>query len=127
MTEIKENEYPCYYIDSNRASQNAQNLYKGITWATLALMFVSTVLVSIKPEFTSQIPHFEFINGCILFISALVSVYLNYQKPERNWYLGRAIAESIKTLTWRYMMRAAPFQFQDEKNDLKNFIERIEL
>ena len=33
-------------------------------------------------------------------------------KPEQGWYRCRALAESIKTLTWRYMMRATPFDGQ---------------
>lgn len=35
-------------------------------------------------------------------------------KPEQKWYKARAISESVKTLTWRYMMRADPF---DDPND----------
>jgi hypothetical protein len=31
------------------------------------------------------------------------------QKPERDWYGCRALAESIRTATWRYMMCAEPF------------------
>lgn len=30
-------------------------------------------------------------------------------KPERIWYEGRAVAESIKTLAWRYAVCADPF------------------
>lgn len=38
---------------------------------------------------------------CELFILGL--------KPERTWYEGRAVAESIKTLAWRYAVCADPF------------------
>lgn len=34
-------------------------------------------------------------------------------KPEQLWYKGRALAESIKTSTWRYCMRASPFEADD--------------
>lgn len=30
-------------------------------------------------------------------------------QPERQWYLGRAVAESVRTLSWKYVMRAGPF------------------
>ena len=33
----------------------------------------------------------------------------NFLKLQQDWYRCRAIAESVKTLTWRYIMRAAPF------------------
>lgn len=31
------------------------------------------------------------------------------QKPEQDWYRGRALAESIKTSCWKYCMGAEPF------------------
>lgn len=123
---IKENDFPCYYIDSDDASKRAQKLYKGITWLTLVLMFISTTLGSIDSKISNKIPHFDSINGIILFSAGLITIYLNYQAPERKWYLGRAIAESMKTLTWRYMMHADPFFEGNSKNDLKIFTERIQ-
>jgi SMODS and SLOG-associating 2TM effector domain 1/SMODS and SLOG-associating 2TM effector domain 3 len=30
-------------------------------------------------------------------------------QPERDWYAGRAIAESMKTLAWRYAVQGNPF------------------
>jgi len=122
---IQENEFPCYYIDSNDASKKAQNIYKGITWTALSLMFLSTILVSISPTLTNQIPYFDKTNGFVLFISGSISLCLVINKPERGWYLGRAIAESIKTLSWRYMMHAEPFELTDPKEDLKEFTQRI--
>jgi len=123
--ELTENDFPCYYIDSNKASKKAQNKYKGLIWLTLLLMLGSTVLVSIDPALTAKWPHFDEINGAILFFSGLVTVYLNLRAPERKWYLGRAIAESIKTLSWRYMMHAEPFVNGDDQTDLQVFTDRI--
>jgi hypothetical protein len=122
---IQENEFPCYYIDSDQASKRAQNIYKGITWGALLLMFLSTMLVSISTDLTNQIPYFDKINGFVLFISGVISLFLVFDKPEKGWYLGRAIAESIKTLSWRYMMHAEPFELTDPKEDLRKFTERI--
>ena len=46
----------------------------------------------------------------IFYILALVFTYkLGRNRYEKNWYNGRAIAESIKTSTWKYCMRAAPY------------------
>ncbi|MCV5359976.1 DUF4231 domain-containing protein, partial [Escherichia coli] len=42
------------------------------------------------------------------------SVYLFSVRPEKLWYGGRAVAESIKTITWRYVCRAEPFQGDDQ-------------
>jgi hypothetical protein len=39
-----------------------------------------------------------------------VEVWLLTEHPERTWYDGRALAESAKTLAWRFAVAGAPFQ-----------------
>jgi SMODS and SLOG-associating 2TM effector domain 3/SMODS and SLOG-associating 2TM effector domain 1 len=38
-----------------------------------------------------------------------VEVWLLTEHPERTWYDGRALAESAKTLAWRFAVGGAPF------------------
>jgi hypothetical protein len=46
----------------------------------------------------------------VAFAAALITeVYRLKEQPDRDWYLGRAVAESAKTLTWRFMVGGAPF------------------
>lgn len=42
-------------------------------------------------------------------VAAASEVFLIALQPERDWYAGRAIAESTKTLAWRYAVGAKPF------------------
>ncbi|MFG2934074.1 DUF4231 domain-containing protein [Streptomyces achromogenes] len=43
------------------------------------------------------------------FGAALVGdVYMLKERPDRQWYAGRALAESMKTLAWRYMVGGHP-------------------
>jgi hypothetical protein len=45
------------------------------------------------------------------FVAALgAELYGAYWRPERAWYEGRAAAESVKTLAWRYMVRGESFE-----------------
>jgi len=48
-------------------------------------------------------------------------------RPDRFWYAGRAVAESIKTVTWRYVCRAEPFQGDDAnaRNDFRQTLKQI--
>jgi hypothetical protein len=48
-------------------------------------------------------------------------------RPDRFWYAGRAVAESIKTITWRYVCRAEPFQGDDAsaRNDFQQTLRQI--
>jgi hypothetical protein len=43
-------------------------------------------------------------------IGAIAIKLLNRQSgSDRRWFDGRAVAETVKTQTWRYMMRVAPY------------------
>lgn len=51
----------------------------------------------------------------ILLLGALAgAVYIYMAKPDRHWYSARAVAESIKTITWRYVSRSEPFNRADD-------------
>jgi hypothetical protein len=41
-------------------------------------------------------------------------LFLATTSPLTTWYEGRAAAESAKTLAWRYMVRAEPFEVDDD-------------
>jgi hypothetical protein len=61
------------------------------------------------------------------FAALLVEVYLFKGKPERTWYEGRAGAESVKTLSWRYMMGAEPFSLEGKQADVDDvFLRRLD-
>ena len=48
--------------------------------------------------------------AALCFVMALVvEGFLYRAKPERTWYEGRAAAESVKTLSWRYGVGGEPF------------------
>jgi hypothetical protein len=36
------------------------------------------------------------------------------KKPDEDWYQFRALAESVKTLTWRFSTRSEPFDSDDK-------------
>lgn len=38
-------------------------------------------------------------------------------KPESEWYNGRAIAESVRSLAWKYSVKAKPFDIEDVEAD----------
>ena len=46
----------------------------------------------------------------VLVVSIIVSLVGRVKKFERQWFDCRAIAESVKTMAWRYMMRAERYR-----------------
>ena len=43
------------------------------------------------------------------------------QKPEQVWYQGRALAESVKTSSWRFCMRSQPFDDPSDASAISEF------
>jgi hypothetical protein len=41
--------------------------------------------------------------------AVIVEIWLLTDRPEQAWYDGRALAESAKTLAWRFAVGSAPF------------------
>lgn len=48
-------------------------------------------------------------------------------RPNLFWYVGRAVAESIKAITRRYVCRAEPFQGDDAgaRNDFRQKLKQV--
>lgn len=65
---------------------------------------------------------YEALQRLCLLISIFCGGILAYKNYEAEWYQGRAFAESIKTLIWRYICRSELFEDNARSKDL--FIER---
>src|SRR5437868_1033768 len=58
-------------------------------------------------------------------LAGSVKLYVGATKPEQDWYDGRALAESVKTLAWRYAVGGKPFPTALGSDVDHLFIERI--
>lgn len=87
-------------------SDNSQSTYLSLIRAEYALLFASAVL-SMN---WSKEPTFFIVYAVVLLAALGVLICRSWMKPEQDWYRGRALAESIKTSSWRYVMRSSPFE-----------------
>jgi hypothetical protein len=75
--------------------------------------FIGFLLCDLGAAFCSAFdghPRALSIVAVVLLIAGLGgTVALLQESPEADWYRGRALAESVKTLSWRYMMCAEPY------------------
>lgn len=59
--------------------------------------------------------------------TASVELYLKSTKPEELWYDGRALAESAKSLAWRFSVGGIPFAKEsDDEPTERRFIDQID-
>lgn len=108
--------FPALYRSADMSAMAAQTLYLRliklqygllVTAATLALWFGTS------PDL--YIGYAVAVTG-----SSTLLIYMSVRKPERDWYACRALAESIKTSVWRYIMRAEPFEDSTQLNDVQH-------
>ncbi len=102
---MKEEDYPALYRAADRASIAAQSNYLRLIKTHIGLLVIGAGL-AIHP-----LPEKEYsLFNAFIFLCALgISIFLAVKKYEKTWYSARAVAESVKTATWRYMMKADPF------------------
>lgn len=106
---MQSSDYPSIYCSADELSLLSQKRFFLALTAHLVLLIFAAILSLVN------------ISGSLIAILQLVtlllvlfcSIYLFSLRPDRLWYAGRAVAESIKTITWRYISRAEPFQGDD--------------
>jgi len=102
-------DFPALYRSTNQASLLGQGFFLRLTKARSAGLLAAAIFGA--TAWQSGDFHVGAAVAFLAFLVALVvEVVLLNQRPEQVWYEGRAAAESVKTLTWRYMMRADDFQ-----------------
>jgi hypothetical protein len=100
---------PGFFHDAERTSRRGQRLT--LTWSRIRLISAVVAAVGGALEWDQETAvHPWGLLALVAFSVALVvEILLWTQQPERDWYAGRAVAESIKTLAWRYAVAGAPF------------------
>jgi len=125
---MEEQDFPALYNSADCASLKAQSHYFGALRLYLFLLILAALVSFAFPE-----DAYAAIGSASLFLTTLgILVWLKVQKPEDIWYNGRAVAESVKTRTWRWVMQAEPYdkdapeeQAQKEfLNDLKAILDQ---
>lgn len=105
MTEPK---YPTIFDKADSKSLTAQKNFINLNKGILGLLVISTFLSSIKTDEK----WISVISSFLLVISLILTILIMFFKPEKTWYDGRAIAESAKSLTWKFITGTKPFSFK---------------
>lgn len=98
-------DYPALFRSADAASNSAQSLFLRLVVLEFGLLFLGSVL-SLNGVYGNEV---NLAYAGIFVVLILVLVLRSFSKAQQDWYKARALAESVKTLSWRYMMRAEPF------------------
>ena len=66
-------------------------------------------MAALSDEFPEAKSAFASASAVVLAASLLLSVYRESLKLEQVWYSGRAVAETSRSMTWRYVTGADPY------------------
>ncbi len=118
-------EYPALYKSASKGSATAQSRFLNtIRWEYFLLFVVS--IASATRGLSGLNP---LILSILLVILAGLFVYKTVKKLDQDWYRCRALAESVKTSTWRFAMRAHPFaeteNIESPKAEFRNLLRDI--
>lgn len=123
---MEEKDFPGLYQASDAASMQAQKNYKNIIAFVLISMIVASALAIYNYQDTAPKLWVYVISGILLLVSFTLTLIIRTKKFEDIWYQGRALAESCKTLTWRFITCAESFEVNLEKEVVKEkFIYRL--
>ncbi len=98
-------EFPNIFEKADSKSITSQNSFIRLNLGILILLVISTFVSSIQVE-NGWI---TFISSFLLIVSLISTIWIMYFQPEKTWYNGRAIAESTKSLTWKFITGTKPF------------------
>ena len=107
MIQIEDKDLPELYQTSDEASIKEQKkFFNGITWY-LILLIIASIFAYFADDYPN--PIFKIISTILFLLTLFIMIWLRISRPDDIWYNGRAVAESVKTRSWRWMMRAEPY------------------
>jgi hypothetical protein len=123
---MKLKDYPNYFQASDKLSIDSQNNYLNIIRVDLLAMIFAASMAIYSFQATEYKLVVHVVTGLSLLLGLILTIILKSKKYEDIWYQGRALAESCKTITWRFSMCSEYFESSISTEEAKNrFITRI--
>jgi hypothetical protein len=125
---LSDGDLPPLYQAADKSSTEAESHF---LWATRFRLFglIGAALFGLFTwKYGSSPVDWSGVFAASCFVIALVvEGFLYRARPERTWYEGRAAAESVKTLSWRYAVGGEPFNVgvDDETHVADLFLARL--
>lgn len=102
---MRNSDYPALFRSADETSNRKQKLHLDFIKAEYALLLLAAIF-SMNQFYGTG---FYVVYACVFLVLIGVLVLRAYLRPVQHWYKSRALAESVKTLAWRFMMKAPPF------------------
>lgn len=110
---LQRSDFPELFRVADQVAQRGQRGYMQFVALELLVVFLAAFLGDLSDVVSATAPK----QALILLLIALLAFSLIMQvvrfsdrlRLDQRWFHGRAVAESVKTSAWRYMMKAPPY------------------
>jgi len=102
-------DFPALFLAADHASRQTQRRYSQMTAVILGGLVAGAALSGLSRLFPDATPVIAFATAGITSLSFMLTTIRWALKPEKHWYAARAVAESVRSLTWLYVMDAEPY------------------
>ena len=121
---LTNDDYPALFVMADEASKRGQERY--VLLSRLELIFVILAaglgaLISVLAFAGANVAGTRAVaaaSGGLIIAAALVRAVSRSTQPTAKWFAGRAVAESAKSLAWRYMTHIEPFNVSMSQADV---------
>jgi hypothetical protein len=115
---------PALWQSADSASLAGQKSYAGLVRADLLLVVLASVLAAAGGLLPPSLEiYFAVATALVLLGGLIIKVVSNTRRGDRDWFDGRAVADTVMAETWRYMMRVDPYE--DEVAGDESFLNSI--
>lgn len=123
---MENKDFPGLFQASDQASLVAQQAYNNIIAYDLIAMIVASALAIYNYQSTDPKLAIYALSGFFLLTGLVLTIIVKTKKYEDVWYQGRALAESCKTLTWRFITCSEGFEILIPTEEVKSkFAKRL--
>jgi len=116
-TKLKQTEFPGVQRAADKASNQAQKFYMNMVKTNLISGVLAALLTIFNFESEEPKVYIYAISLVLMIVGLGLTVAIKYYKFEDLWYQGRALAESVKTLTWRYITCSENYEASLPQNE----------
>lgn len=109
MATVSNEDLPALYRAADAASMRAQKAYLKLVRADLALIVGASLATSVALSSPGSRVAAALAGALALVAGLILTTLVLQSKPDKLWFGYRAIAESVKTIAWRYMTGAEPY------------------
>lgn len=106
---IREADYGTIFTAVDTGASHAQRHYVRLIRLSIIITTVTGMLNALAAEVFNHQPALLLISAALIVLGIALDTYTVSERHDRRWYNSRFVAESIRSLVWKYMMGVPPF------------------